>query len=105
MYARFIQHTSILKPANAFILLHLRVVRAKFVHDVSDCKDCLTFDAGRLPIFTKLHADTLATVHCVYNLIFAGSDVQMLKRTRLHLFSALALCFGIRFGGKQAAKS
>ena len=56
-YARSIRQISFLNLANDFILLILRVARVNFVYEGFQCKNCLTFDSGRLLAFTKLGTD------------------------------------------------
>ena len=102
-YARSLHQISFLRKANTFIPSILRVVAVNFLSEVLDCENCLTFDTGRLLVFTKC-----AQAHKQHHPVcttFALSDVHFLRKTQFPLCLAVAFWFRSKFAEIPAASS
>ena len=95
---------SFLNQAKDLILLNFRGAKVNFVREAFECKNCLTFDTGKLLAFAKLRVQIRKQQYLAYT-VFAASDVHTLKGIQLPLSLALAFWLKTREVDIPAASS
>ena len=83
--------------------LILRLARVNFMYAVDECKNCRTFETGRLLAFTKVFENHKQ--HLSACTMLAASDVPVLKGSQLPLSLVVAFWFGTRVGDEPAVSS